>query len=249
MNKLLTFPGLQPIYLGDFDFLQESVRSAFLMLLKGLTGQEKPNCILKRATAEVDGVICLDGEIMPYKAYTGDMLGNKTYEVVSSFGGERSFKDGETHACYETRYAQEKLGYGVASVSTFDTLLFSRIKAEQVAENNYTETISRLARYTTLGNSVTVQNTFEFLAEDTVEYLCQSEVMSLLDSSVISQFPMYCPFVAESNGVLISIPAKVTLDPSDTYPGAVTMTVKINRTIFPAGTKGQLSFTVVKQTI
>lgn len=249
MNKYLTFTGLQPVYLGDIDFLQESVRSAFLMLLKGLTDQEKPNCILKRATAEADGVICLEGEIMPYKAYTGSMLGNYTYEVVSSFDGERDFKDGETHACYETRYAQEKLGIGVPGMPTFDTLLFSRLKVKQVAENNYTETINRIAKYTILGNSVTVQNSFEFLAEDTVEYLCQSEVMSILDNSVISQFPMYCPFVAESNGALISVPAKVTLDPSDTYPGAVTMTVKINQTKFPAGSKGQLSFTVVKQTI
>lgn len=247
MNKFLTFPGLQPVYLGDIDFLQESVRSAFLMLLKGLTGEEKPNCILKRATAEVDGVICLDGEIMPYKAYTGIMLGNYTYEVVSSFDGERSFKNGETHACYETRYAQEKLSAGFTSIPTFDTLLFSRLKAKQGAENNYTETIKRIAKYTILGNSVTVQNSFEFLAEDTVEYLCQSEVMSILDSSVISQFPMYCPFVAESNGALVSIPAKVTLAPSDTYPGAVTMTVKINQTEFAAGAKGMLSFTVVKQ--
>lgn len=249
MNKFLTFPGLQPVYLGDIDFLQESVRSAFLMLLKGLTGEEKPNCILKRATAEVDGVICLDGEIMPYKAYTGSMISNYYYEVVSSFSGERAFKDGETHAVYETRYAQEKSGIGSTGVPTFDTLLFSRIKAKLVAENDYTETIYRIARYTALGNSVTVQNTFEFLAEDTVEYLCQSAVLSLLDSSTISQSPMYCTFVAESNGALINIPAKVTLDPSDTYPGAVTMTVKINQTKFPAGAKGQLSFTVVKQTI
>lgn len=249
MNKFLTFPGLQPVYLGDIDFLQESVRSAFLMLLKGLTGQEKPNCILKRATAEVDGVICLDGEIMPYKAYTGSMLGNYTYEVVSSFDGERSFKDGETHACYETRYAQEKLGAGVRNVPTFDELLFARIKAKQAAENDYTETIKRITRYTTLGNSVTVENTFEFLAEDTVEYLCESVVMSILDASVISQAPIYCSFIAESYGVLISIPAKVTFDANSTYPGAVNMTVKINQSKFSAGTKGVLTFTVVKQTL
>ena len=246
MNKFLTFPGLQPVYLGDIDFLQESVRSAFLMLLKGLTGQEKPNCILKRATAEVDGVICLDGEIMPYKAYTGNMLGNYTYEVVSSFDGERSFKDGETHACYETRYAQEKLSAGFTSIPTFDTLLFARIKAERVAENDYTETIRRVARYTILGNSVTVENTFEFLAEDTIEYLCESVLMSLLDASVISQAPLYCNFIAESNGALISLPAKVTFEANSTNPGKANMTVKINQTKFPAGTKGTLSFTVVK---
>ena len=249
MNKYLTFPGQQPVYLGDIDFLQESVRSAFLMLLKGLTGQEKPNCILQRATSEADGVICLDGEIMPYKAYTGSMLGNYYYEVVSTYGGERVFKNGETHSCYETRYAQEKLGVGVRMVPTFDELLFARIKAKQVAENDYTETIKRIARYTTLGNSVTVENTFEFLAEDTVEYLCESVVMSLLDASVISQAPKYCSFIAESNGALISIPAKVTFDANEAYPGAVNMTVKINQTKFSVGTKGVLSFTVVKQTV
>ena len=67
MNKLLTFPGLQPIYLGDFDFLQQSVNDAFLQLLKGLTGQDNPKCILKAATPEKDGAICFDGEILPLK--------------------------------------------------------------------------------------------------------------------------------------------------------------------------------------
>ena len=61
MNKLLTFPGLQPIYLGDFDFLQQSVNDAFLLLLKGLTGQDNPKCILKAATPEKDGAICFNG--------------------------------------------------------------------------------------------------------------------------------------------------------------------------------------------
>lgn len=248
MNKYLTFPGQQPVYLGDIDFLQESVRSAFLMLLKGLTGQEKPNCILQQATSEADGVICLDGEIMPYKAYTGSMLGNYYYEVVSTYGGERVFKNGETHSCYETRYAQEKLGMGVR-VPSFGDLLFARIKAKQVAENDYTETIKRIARYTTLGNSVTVENTFEFLTEATVSSLCESVGMSVLDASVISQSPLYCNFIAESNGALISLPAKVTFEESSTYPGGVNMTVKINQTKIPAGTKGTLSFTVVKQTI
>ena len=248
MNKYLTFPGQQPVYLGDIDFLQESVRSAFLMLLKGLTGQEKPNCILQRATSEADGVICLEGEIMPYKAYTGAWAGNY-YEVVTTYGGERVFKNGETHSCYETRYAQEKSVVGVRRVPTFDELLFARIKVEQNAENDYTDTIKRIARYTTYGNSVTVENVFEFLTEATVSSLCESVGMSLLDVSVVSQSPLYCNFIAESDGALISLPAKVTFEANSTYPGRVNMTVKINQTKFPAGTKGTLSFTVVKQTI
>lgn len=249
MNKYLTFPGQQPVYLGDIDFLQESVRSAFLMLLKGLTGQDKPNCILVRATEEVDGVICLDGEIMPYKAYTGGMIGSYTYKVVSSYDGSRVFKNGETHACYETRYAQAELGMMTGALPTFDELLFKRVKALQVAENDSTDAIKRVSRYTTLGNLVTVDNTFEFLTDATVGILCESVAMSLLDGSAISQSPMYCSFIAESNGALISIPAKVTFDANTTRPGAVNMTIKINQTKFSAGTKGVLSFTVVKQTV
>ena len=249
MDKYLTFPGQQPVYLGDIDFLQESVRSAFLMLLKGLTGQDKPNCILVRATKEVNGVICLDGEIMPYKAYTGGMIGSYTYKVVSSYDGSRVFKNGETHACYETRYAQEVLGMMTGALPTFDELLFKRVKARQVAENERTDAIKRVSRYTTLGNVVTVDNTFEFLADATVENLCESVAMSLLDGSAISQSPMYCNFIAESNGALINIPAKVTFEESPTYPGMADMTVKINQTKFSAGAKGVLSFTVVKQTL
>ena len=249
MNKYLTFPGLQPVYLGDIDFLQESVRSAFMMLLRGLTGQEKPNCILQRATSEADGIICLEGEIMPYKAYTGSMLGNYTYEVMSTYDGTRVFKDGVTRACYETRYAQEKLGMLQGIMPTLDELLFARIEVKQYAENDYTDTIKRIARYTTYGNSVTVENVFEFLTETTVSSLCESVGMSVLDASVISQSPLYCNFIAESNGALISLPAKVTFEANSTYPGRVNMTVKINQTKFPAGTKGTLSFTVVKQTI
>ena len=249
MDKYLTFPGQQPVYLGDIDFLQESVRSAFLMLLKGLTGQDKPNCILVRATKEVDGVICLDGEIMPYKAYTGSMFGSYTYKVVSSYDGSRVFKNGETHACYETRYAQEELGMMTGALPTFDELLFKRVKARQVAENDSTDAIKRVSRYTTLGNVVTVGNTFEFLTDATVENLCESVAMSLLDGSAISQSPMYCNFIAESNGALINIPAKVTFEENPTYPGVADMTVKINQTKFSAGAKGVLSFTVVKQTL
>lgn len=246
MNKFLTFPGIQPIYLGDIDFLQESVRESFVQLLCGLTGQEKPRCILQRATAETDGIICLDGEIMPYKAYTGGMIGNYGYDVVSSYDGARVFKNGETHACHETRYAQEKLVIGGEVFKTLDELLLGRVQAKQVAENITTDTIRRVARYITLGNSVTVENTFEFLEEATVEYLCESEFMSLLDSGVLSQFPKYCSFIAESNGALVCVPAKVTFVADSTNLTSVKMTVKINQTKFAAGTKGMLSFTVVK---
>lgn len=249
MNKYLTFPGQQPVYLGDIDFLQESVRSAFLMLLKGLTGLEKPNCILRKATSEADGVICLDGEIMPYKAASSSgMIGGYTYNVVSTYDGSRVFKNGENHSCYETRYAQETVVVGGQNIASLDELLFARITAKQRFENTSNNTIRRVTRYTILGNSITVENTFEILADATVEYLCKSEGMSIVNTSVISQAPIYCSFIAESNGAMISLPAKITFEASTSYVGAVDMTIKINQTKFSAGTKGVLCFSVVLQT-
>ena len=36
MNKFLTFPGKQPVYLGDIDFMQSAVGSAFENLMKAI---------------------------------------------------------------------------------------------------------------------------------------------------------------------------------------------------------------------
>ena len=46
MDKYLTFPGRQPVYLGDIDFMQDAVRDTFAQLLKGYTGLATPTAIL-----------------------------------------------------------------------------------------------------------------------------------------------------------------------------------------------------------
>ena len=242
MNKFLTFPGLQPVYLGDIDFLQEAVRETFLQLLSGLTGMSSPNCILKKATALEDGVICIDGEIMPYKAYTGDLLGATSYEVKTSLSGARSFKNGETHECYEERYAQAVLSPSAVRLPTLDELLREKITTFSGITNASEEVRYRVSR---LVNRVDYEVTITLTSETTTEYLCAGIGLNFADSSSIAQSPKYCSAVVETGDTLSTLPAKIILS-ADEASANVKMAVKINRTTFAAGSKVTFNFTVIK---
>ena len=141
MDKFLTFPGLQPIYLGDINFLQESVSDAFLLLLKGLTGQDSPRCVLKEATVQSDGAICFDGEILPSKY--GPVTDRSVYKIVSAFSGQRVFKNQDTHDCYETRYVivSEGVTTSLDNVANFPTLQ-SLISGNAATQDTYEFTYS-----------------------------------------------------------------------------------------------------------
>ena len=110
MDKLLTFPGEMPIYLGDIDFMQSAIRETLVNLLIGLTGQSNPKCILKYATENEPGVICMNGEILPLKPQSGKYPGAICYKVVSVYSGDRTFKSGDIHQCHEQRYAEAYVG-------------------------------------------------------------------------------------------------------------------------------------------
>lgn len=242
MNKFLTFSGEQPVYLGDVDFMQEAVRQSFLQLLVGLTGQSDPSCILKMATSQEDGVICLHGEIMPYKAYTGTMVGRYSYTVVSSYSGSRVFKNGETHQCYEVRYAQETVTTGGEKVLTLDELLQERIAVKRFAEIAQTGVFFK---HTVLGDVDNVEVGVEFPDDVTTENLLEGALVSILSDRSVAQSPIYCNCVCEAGGVLRTLPAKVILSTDETA-GAVSMTVKVNSTTFASGTVASLKFTVLK---
>lgn len=136
MDKFLTFPGSQPIYLGDINFLQESTRNAFLLLLKGLTGQDAPRCVLKKATLQSDGAICFDGEILPLKY--GTKTERSIYKIESAFSGKRVFKNQDTHDCYESRYVIISEGEVSSpdNIANFPTLQ-SIISKDAVAQEEY----------------------------------------------------------------------------------------------------------------
>lgn len=114
MNKFLTYQGQQPLYLGDIDFASEAVRDAFAQLLKGLTGSDSANAILRGVVGTIHnnnvvfsaGIVSIDGEILPVEANAGinGNLSDTFYlRVKSTYGGSRTFLDGETHDCWETR--------------------------------------------------------------------------------------------------------------------------------------------------
>lgn len=135
MNRLLTYAGQQPIYLGDIDFLQDSAGSMLTCLARALMnqGSDSLNAILQGVVLSQQtqshiswtaGVVIIAGELLPIPAGTvrGTLGSTSLYfhvEVVEE--GTRTFKDGEEHACWATRTAtitaESSGGVAVSGVS------------------------------------------------------------------------------------------------------------------------------------
>lgn len=245
MNKLLTFPGLQPIYLGDFDFLQQSVNDAFLLLLKGLTGQDNPKCILKAATPEKDGAICFNGEILPLKHYGGIVTGSLVYKIESSYSGERTFKDGNNKKCYETRYVVGTNGSTIDDnrASNFPELpdLLSRnvnIRQSQAGYSDKLGNISLRQDISIVGSLYTSIGRFTIMRDCTLTTL--SDQYMIVDMAVGNY---YFPITVQNDGVLKIIPAKmsVTFDSESNQNKAV---IAINQTNFKMNDQGYFTINV-----
>ena len=238
MNKLLTFPGLQPIYLGDFDFLQQSVNDAFLLLLKGLTGQDNPKCILKAATPEKDGAICFNGEILPLKHYGGIVTGSLVYKIESSYSGERTFKDGNNKKCYETRYVVGTNGSTIDDnrASNFPELpdLLSRNVKIRQSEAHFSDMLGNvsLRQYISIvGSLYTSIGKFTINKDCTLTTLSDQEIVDMPVGNY------YFPITVQNNGVLKTIPGKMSIafDSESNHNKAV---ISINQTSFKIGDQG-----------
>lgn len=120
MNKFLTFAGVQPVYLGDIDFMQNAASDIFSQLAGALMNQapENLNAVLygveitypaEFQAAWTGGAVVLNGEIL--KVLPGSITSSTSrapflyFHVLSSLSGERTFKDGVSRECYETRTA------------------------------------------------------------------------------------------------------------------------------------------------
>jgi hypothetical protein len=117
MNKFLTFAGVQPVYLGDIDFMQNAASDIFSQLAGALMNQDPSalNAILygvsitrsESTTSWTAGAVVLNGEIL--KVPAGSISIQDTlplyFHVVSVLSGDRVFKDGVSRECYETRTA------------------------------------------------------------------------------------------------------------------------------------------------
>lgn len=111
MNNFKTFEGQLPIWLGDIDFMNESVKLAMQDLMKGLFDSDNPNIILSGVELKdgtyTDGIVCLGGEILPFEATTWDKTtqGIPYMTVKTAVGGSRRTKSGVAVDCYEYRTA------------------------------------------------------------------------------------------------------------------------------------------------
>lgn len=134
MNRLLTFAGQQPIYLGDFDFMQDASKGMFACIARALMNQESDtlNAILQGVNIQYAysdqkyewdaGVVVLNGEVLPVLAgsLSGRVGTSLYFHVSEETSGERVLKDGTTRNCWATRYAyingNRTGGVSVASV-------------------------------------------------------------------------------------------------------------------------------------
>ena len=246
MNKYLTFPGLQPVYLGDIDFLQESVRSAFLMLLRGLTGQDNPRCIIAEATPEKDGVICFDGEIMPLKYFAGAVSGSLVYKIETTYSGERTFMNGETQKCYETRYAVGAAG-GISDpdkasgFAKLQDLLVRAVKINEAPGWSVYNTDSVSFRYarSVVAGMYHIAGRFGIIDNCTL-----TNIIEDIGVDLPAGF-WYFPITVKSNGILKCVPAKLTVVYDDAA-GYNKATISVNQTNFTMDDEGSFSLTLMK---
>ena len=110
MNKFLTKNGGMPIWLEDLDFMQDSCREALSQIVSGLTGIENPTCIVygcdESDSGVSDGIVCLNGEIMPLEESSIDV--RRQYARVvrrTILSGDRVTKNGSKVQCHEYSYA------------------------------------------------------------------------------------------------------------------------------------------------
>lgn len=249
MDKFLTFPGIQPVYLNDIDFMQESVREAFRLLLQGLTGLETPNCILLAPTESRDGVICFEGEILPYKFYSGVISRNLCLRIESSYSGSRTFKDGATRDCYESRYV---VGYDGDSLTEPHPIrgffLFSELirQPQSVAVNHMSDrkendNVIVEIHTASIGDLYHVEGQISILNEGNYEVVI-SDMVVAMSASMVAASPKYFMMIINIGGVMQAVPAKMTIAYNTT--NSCKISISINRTHLTTETDASFSFTL-----
>lgn len=108
MNKFLIHEGGQPIWLEDINFMQESVRESVVQIVAGMTGIEKPTCILYgcddvkgKDRGTTAGVVCINGEVFPAEASELN-LDTAHMHIVKETAGRRKTQDGRQIEAYES---------------------------------------------------------------------------------------------------------------------------------------------------
>lgn len=157
MDKFLTFPGQQPIYLGDIDFMQTAVGNALKNLLISYTGNADGSAILAGVELSVDGadiswtegVVAIEGDILPVAAgtITGGASSTLYFNVMATLSGSRTMKDGTVRQCWQTKTAAV-----TTEVTDYPVLDFGRAG------------LAQKATVYTFANTPTTSSTYAYLA-------------------------------------------------------------------------------------
>lgn len=118
MNKFKTYAGTQPIYLGDIDFMQDAEKAMLTALARSLANSSSDTVkailqgvkITQQSSDQLwitAGIVVLDGEVLPVPGQIISASASDTlyFHVESTMSGSRTFKDGVSRDCYESRHA------------------------------------------------------------------------------------------------------------------------------------------------
>lgn len=137
MNRYLTYAGQQPVYLGDINFMQDAVRGGFTQLARAImnSASDTMNAILQgiefsrgssSSVSWTAGIVMLNGELFAVAAGTASVEESDPlyFNINVSLNGARTFKDGQTHGCFQIRTAtiDDYQDDGGVDVSTVDRL-------------------------------------------------------------------------------------------------------------------------------
>lgn len=172
MDKFLTHAGQQPIFLGDIDFFDKSVRDTFARIVKAMTlGQDSAILSGFETTLEGEddiytmtwtaGIVMIEGEILPIEAGTihGHILSFWLVKVSSyDDTGRRILKTGSEVDCYEIHKATV-VSSTVAPTNSHSPYLttkrFDEILTKYIQDNSVKE--NYLVNYSNADNTVSLK--------------------------------------------------------------------------------------------
>ena len=148
MDKFLTYTGEQPIWLDDINYMNRAMSDTLTRIVQSLTQFQQTEYILQGCDVTLsstelswtDGIVMLDGEILPVRAGKIPSQQSEEYyhfKIVEEYdpAGKRMFRDGTTRECYQIRYAtivyNGQVEYSVIEMLRLEDELTSLYNAEK----------------------------------------------------------------------------------------------------------------------
>ncbi|MGM9774886.1 MAG: hypothetical protein ACI3Y2_06775 [Candidatus Egerieousia sp.] len=150
MKRYKTYNGEQPVFLDDFNFIQDATQDAIRMLANALMRNDASSCILwgcritytSHSIAWTDGLVMLAGEILPIRAGELPWVEDQSmyFQILETLdpAGERTYKDGSEHSCFaerEARISSVDSDFPLDEISSLEYLLKPKPDTLYYADN------------------------------------------------------------------------------------------------------------------